>query len=102
MDLTVKIPILPNELLAACEAFADLPNYTVYTRESKVTKSVLDLVAVKLLKKQFSKLKDNKPFNLKLEFFEAHTLEKYLLMHNETCNDYNIQRLIDKLNQKLA
>jgi len=101
MDLTIRIQITYDELQNACEALAYLSDYHVYTREAKVTKSVLNLLSVKLLKKLIAKKHQQQPFKLKLEYYEAHTLERYLLMHNITYNNYYVQRLTDKLNQIL-
>lgn len=98
----IKIETNINELEAVNDVFTMLDSNSV-NRDTKAFINVMELVSIKLLKKQLSKRHERKPFNLSLEFFEAHYLEKFLLSYTLIKSSPNyLQNFINKLNQKLA
>lgn len=96
----IKITLKANELMKTASALAELP--FGFTRQSKTKANILDLVCEMLLKKQLSHRYNAKELKISLEYYQADYLEQYLIDFNKVYNDYEVQRVIDKLNQKLA
>ena len=80
------------------------------SNEGKLHKSIAELVMMRFVKKQFSRIgKTNIPFKLQLNFHEAYVTEKYLRAHNPEIHsfiqslEYNtILDFCNTLHQKLA
>ncbi len=97
----IKIDITFEELCEVCDKLSDIVNISFNGRTDKIIKNVLELVTIKLLKKQLSKRHTPK-FTLTLEYYEAHFLEVYLLVTGEPRLSIAMLSFISKLNQKLA
>lgn len=80
------------------------------TTEGKVHKSIAELVMMRFIKKQLSRItKPNTKFNLVFNYHEAYVIEKYLRAHNAEIHsfiqslEYNtILDFCNTLHQKLA
>ena len=78
--------------------------------EGKVHKSIAELVMMRLMKKQLSRItKPNTKFNLVFNYHEAYVIEKYLRAHNAEIHsfiqslEYNtILDFCNTLHQKIA
>jgi len=104
MSLVPKIKIEVNKdmLQDVCDSLSHISRHLSNQRESKAFVNALELICDKLLKKQLSKRHETKKFKLTFDFIEAHFLEMYLIIYNSAYNVYNIQLVINQLNQKLA
>ena len=103
MSLVPKIKIeIKIEELAAINAFFSIYSLNIDNNERKATSNILDLISEKLFKKQLSNRYNKTAFKLSLEFNEAYYLEKYLIDCNVMTYQPQAQKVIDKLNQKLA
>lgn len=89
-----------NELTKTASSLAELP--FGITRQNRTKNNILQRLCDKLLKKQISNRFTLKTAKVSFEYFEADYLEQYLLEFNTIYDDHDIQRVIDKLNQKLA
>lgn len=99
----IKIEMTLNELEHVTDCFAMfIPEQSMSSREMSLTTNILQLLCEKLLKKQLAKRHETKPFKVSFEYFEAHTLEKFLIMCNRFQEQHYVQTVINKLNQKLA
>lgn len=98
----IKIQVNLDMLQDVCDSLSEIPRHLTTQRESKAFVNALELVCTKLLKKQLLKRHETKKFNLTLQFIEAHFLEMYLIIYNTAYNNYNIQLVVNQLNQKLA
>src|SRR5690606_12893811 len=96
----IKIDVTLEQLVQVTSSMADIP-VGLY-RKDKSQANILELVCIKLLKKQLSKRHESGYFKLSLEFFEADFLERYLISFNSLYNNHEIQQVINSLNQKLA
>lgn len=103
--ITLKITF--NQLTYLNDCFAEMEKPKNADRASRIAENILQNLHKKLLKKTISKIGCTKEFSLKLEYYEAHFLEQYLL-HKITfvskyTHPYNaIQMVINDLNQQLA
>lgn len=98
---TLKIELSFTQLCQVSDALADV-HCNVISKSERATVNILELLSIKLLKKQLAKRYEKKHFKITLEYFEAYFLEKYLIAFNQDYNDFTIQTVINKLNQKLA
>lgn len=96
----IKIEFKSNELLKTASGLAELPFN--FTRKNRTKNSILQRVCENLLKKQIANRFSLKSIKVSFEYHEADYLEAYLIEINNIYNDAEIQRVIDKLNQKLA
>lgn len=97
----IKVEVTFNQLCHVSEALSNLHDQVI-TKSERATVNILELLSMKLLKKQISKRHEKKAFKITFEYYEAYFLEKYLLAFNKEHNEHYIQTVIDKLNQKLA
>jgi hypothetical protein len=110
MKVALKISL--QQLESLVYSFNHIAAIPVTDRETKVRRSCLDKIVIKLKKKHVEEAyKANrntlkKKLNFTMEFYEAHYLEMYLLIADqfEMCEyDRNVLRFIrHDLNQKLA
>jgi len=98
----IKIEITYNELSATTQSFLNLSQDPLQHTKVKLSRSVLEEVIPKLLKKELSKRHDKGVFVLSLKYYEAHYLHEFLQVVNILENDHFLQCMINKLNQKLA
>jgi len=96
----IKIEFKANELMNTASAIAELP--FGFTRQNRTKNSILNKVCNRFLKKQIENRYSLSSVNVSLEFHEADYLEQYLLEFNGVYRNPEIQRVIEKLNQKLA
>lgn len=103
--ITIKITF--NQLTYLNDCFAEMEKPKNTDRASRIAENILQNLHKKLLKKTISKIGCSKDFPLKLEYYEAHFLEQYLLhkikeVFKHGHPYYAIQSVINDLNQQLA
>lgn len=110
MKIDLKITFSQLEVLVL--AFSVMTEPPIQHRDTKVARSVLDKVMIKIKKKHIdesvksSLFSQKKKFKVSFEYYEAHYLEKFLEIIIAFCDkDYEnavITRIIAELNQKLT
>jgi hypothetical protein len=110
MKLTLKLS--EKQLSAIVFSFNEMPQRPAKDRIGKVTKSVLDKVALKLRKRHLEvKAESNlfnkdKKYSISLELVDAHFLEQFIsIMDAFPMCDYDrnaLRQIASTLNQKLA
>ena len=102
--IKIKIKLTPLQLSAICCTLIHLQYEPAPTRAEQVKRSIMNVAANKLLKKQIDTPK--KEFSLTLAFHEADMLEIFLRQWAENEEQEFTRRLIykvaDAINQKLA
>jgi hypothetical protein len=110
MKIDIKITFSQLEVLVL--AFSTLTEPPIQHRDTKVARSVLDKVMIKIKKKHIdesiksSLFSQKKKFKLSFEYYEAHFLEKFLEIIIALCDkDYErtvLTRIVAEINQKLT
>lgn len=110
MKIDLKITFSQLEVLVS--AFSVITEPPIQHRDTRVARSVLDKVMVKIKKKHIdesmksSLFSQKKKFKLSFEYYEAHFLEKFLEIIITFCDkDYEhtvLTRITAEINQKLA
>ncbi len=110
--MKIELKITFSQLEALVLAFSVITEPPINHRDTKVARSVLDKVIVKLKKKHIdesmksSLFSQKKKFKISLEYYEAHFLEKFLEIIIAFCDkDYErviLSKIMAEINQKLA
>ncbi|WP_329804385.1 hypothetical protein [Flavobacterium facile] len=110
MKIDLKITFSQLEVLVL--AFSVMTEPPIQHRDTKVARSVLDKVMIKIKKKHIdesvksSLFSQKKKFKLSFEYYEAHFLEKFLeIILSFSHEDYErtvITIIMAELNQKLT
>jgi hypothetical protein len=110
--IDLKITFSQLEVLVSC--FSVLTEPPINHRDTKVARSVLDKLMVKIKKKHidfssknsFLAFRYSKRINIPLEYYEAHFLEKFLELIITFCKQeyelMTLRRITSEINQKLA
>jgi hypothetical protein len=98
----IELKVSITELQQAIEGTKCFDHYLPNQRIVKAARASLFRTVVKLTKKELTKRDAKKPFNLKLEYDEAHFLEEFLRIRNQIEPNHFQKTFADKLHQKLA
>lgn len=104
---SIKISLNLNKITAVNQELQQIEYEPSTSRTERVERSILDQVAKRMMKKQINIYPSNKPFNFKLEYYEANTLELILRtflkgMSGNEENYHPLRMVADDINQKLA
>ncbi|TLP81379.1 hypothetical protein [Maribacter sp. ACAM166] len=105
MAQPIKVQLNLEKLKAINHELSQTSFEPAQNRWQNVERAVLHQVAKTLAKKQINIYPVNKPFKLKLQYYEADALEVFLRLIIEATSiqeNYLLRSVADEINQKLA
>lgn len=106
--MKVKIEIQQHTLELLCRMYEAVKEYAVlhpaeisFTRDYRAVKSIIDLLMVKLQKKNIDKRTTKKPFKLTFEYYQAFFLKQFIVANHTFIHGVFEQNLLLQLHNKL-